>query len=131
MLSYLAEHCNDLLDTRNKVCTKLPMQSQVTTIKSYRLVATLEGHGGLINTFAFNVNGTLLASGGDDEEVQIWDLQVFRPYQKLADRSRTWGQITCIKFLNVEPSPMGELLCFGTERGYLLLYHRQRKTVSI
>jgi WD40 repeat protein len=77
------------------------------------------------------LNGTLLASGGDDEEVQIWDLQVFRPYQKLADRSRTWGQITCVKFLNVELSSMGELLCFGTGRGYLLLYHRQRKTVSI
>ena len=95
------------------------------------MVATLEGHGGPINTFSFNLNGTLLASGGDDEVVRIWDLHVFRPYQTLADRSRTWGQITWIRFLNVELNPTGELLCFGTGRGYLLLYHRQRKAVSI
>ena len=103
--------------------------------KRYRLVATLAGHGGPINTFSFNSNGSLLASGGDDEEVQIWDLNMFRQYQKLADHSSAWGQVTvtCIKFLKMigEPNPTGDSLCFGTGRGYLLLYHRQRKTVGI
>ena len=30
----------------------------------YRLAATLEGHSGPINSFAFNPSGTMLASGG-------------------------------------------------------------------
>ena len=97
----------------------------------YRLVAKLAGHGGPINTLSFNLNGSLLASGGDDEEVQIWDLNVFRRYQTLADHNGTWGQITCINFLNGELGQVGDLLCFGTGRGYLLLYHRQRRVVSL
>jgi WD40 repeat protein len=33
-------------------------------LQRYRLVATLDGHKGPINCFAFNNNGSLLASGG-------------------------------------------------------------------
>jgi WD40 repeat protein len=100
--------------------------------KRYCLVVTFAGHGGLINTFSFNSNGSLLASGGDDEEVQIWDLNVFRQYQTLADRSGPWGQITCIKFLRStgDPGGSGDSLCFGMGHGYLLLYHRQRRAVG-
>jgi WD40 repeat protein len=32
----------------------------------YRLAATLEGHSGPINSFAFNPSGTMLASGDED-----------------------------------------------------------------
>jgi WD40 repeat protein len=32
----------------------------------YRLAATLEGHSGPINSFAFNPSGTMLASRGKD-----------------------------------------------------------------
>ena len=92
----------------------------------------LAGHGGPINTLSFNSNGNLLASGGDDQEVQIWDLNAFRQYEMLADHSSAWGQVTCIKFLKAigEPNPTGDLLCFGMGRGYLLLYHRPRRTVG-
>jgi WD40 repeat protein len=99
-------------------------------MKCYCLAAMLEGHDGPINTFSINTNGTLLASGGDDQEVRLWDIQAFRRYQILSDRGGTWGQITCIKFLGIEPSAAAEWFCFGTGHGYLLLYRRQRKTVS-
>jgi WD40 repeat protein len=83
-------------------------------IKRYRLVATLAGHGGPINTFSFNLNSSLLASGGDNEEVQIWDLNLFRQYQTLADNGSTWGQITCIKFLKPhEPVSSWCYVCFN------------------
>ena len=88
----------------------------------------LAGHGGPINTFSFNLNGSLLASGGDDKKVQIWDLNAFHQYQMLADHGSTWGQITCVKFLRLNgegPGSSGELICFGIGCGYLLLYHRQ------
>lgn len=133
MLSYLAERLHDLVDTRNEVsrCAKTQViNNYPQNFKRYRLVATLEGHSGPINAFSFNLNGTILASGGDDEVVQIWDLHVFQKYQTLADHSK-WGQITCIKFLNIEQTSMAEWLCFGTGRGFLLLYHRQQKAVSL
>jgi len=37
-------------------------------------VQTLEGHTEAINTIAFNPAGTLLASGGDDKTIKIWDM---------------------------------------------------------
>jgi len=109
------------------------MKADLKPVQGYRLVATLAGHGGPINTFSFNLNGSLLASGGDDEEVQVWDLNMFRPYQTLADRSGGWGQITCVKFLKSsgEPGLSGDLLCFRTGRGNLLLYLRQRRAVGV
>ena len=133
MVFFLTDLFNNLVDKQHEVSTNWPRHPYELTkpIKHYRLVATLAGHSGPINAFSFNLNGSLLASGGDDEEVQIWDLNVFRQFQTLADHSGTWGQITCIKFLksNGDLGPSGDLLCFGTGRGYLLLYHRQRRTV--
>ena len=38
----------------------------------YRLAATLEGHSGPINSFAFNPSGTMLASGGKDILVSLF-----------------------------------------------------------
>ena len=98
MFSYINELLNDLVDTQNEVSSMPIYRQYAQPTKRYRLVATLEGHDRPINAFSFNLSGTLLASGGDDEEVRIWDLQVFRRYQTLGDHGSTWGQITCIKF---------------------------------
>ena len=38
--------------------------NQGNSHEHYRLAATLEGHSGPINSFAFNPSGTMLASGG-------------------------------------------------------------------
>lgn len=43
----------------------------VSLSKRYCLVVMLKGRAGPVNSFSFNLNGSLLASGGDDEEVQI------------------------------------------------------------
>jgi WD40 repeat protein len=131
LFSYLSEYFNNFLGAGNEVCSELSLPGNnkrtESSIKRYRLVAKLKSHKGPINTFSFNSNGTLLASGGDDEAVQIWDLQEFHPYQTLADCSHAWGQITCVRFLVELPSSMGELLCFRTGCGYILLYQRKRK----
>ena len=80
MFSYFTLLVNDLLDTRNEVraVPKRLYAAAVSLSKRYRLVAMLEGRAGPVNSFSFNLNGSLLASGGDDEEVQIWDLHVLR-----------------------------------------------------
>ncbi|KAF8873902.1 hypothetical protein CPB84DRAFT_1753121 [Gymnopilus junonius] len=72
----------------------------------YRFAATLDGHSGPINALAFNTQGTLLASG---------------------DENQRWGQVTCLKFVNFEVSASTEWLCFGTGRGIFMVYRRPRK----
>ncbi|KAJ3500742.1 hypothetical protein NLJ89_g9654 [Agrocybe chaxingu] len=74
---------------------------------SYQLVKMLKGHGAAINTLAFNSAGTLLASGGDDEEVRLWDLAKGQQCQTLVDLNHRWGQITRIAFLYPDGSYMG------------------------
>lgn len=37
------------------------------------LQRTLEGHGGCVNTVAFDPAGSLLVSGSDDMTIRVWD----------------------------------------------------------
>ncbi|PPR03094.1 hypothetical protein CVT26_004613 [Gymnopilus dilepis] len=94
----------------------------------YRLATTLKGHDAPINTLAFNLQGTLLASGGDDEEVKIWEMNRYTLLQTIADENRRWGQVTCLKFITFEGAAApSDWLFFGTGRGFFLGYRRPRK----
>ena len=44
-------------------------------IPSLEEIARLEGHSGHILSLAFNPDGSLLASGGGDKEVKVWDVK--------------------------------------------------------
>ncbi|PPQ74510.1 hypothetical protein CVT26_007980 [Gymnopilus dilepis] len=114
--------------------------------ESYHFVTSLHGHDGPINTFAFNLGGSLLASGdvmynavayltytGDDETVHIWDLKTFRALQILSDRHSRWGQITVLKFISFDGNPnsmSNEWLFIGTGRGHFMAYRRTRRSAS-
>ena len=97
-------------------------------LQRYRLVAKLDGHKGSINCFAFNNSSSLLASGGDDEIVQVWDMNNLQSIQTIADRNHRWGQITCLKFISADTT--SDWMCFGTGRGRFLVYRRLRKSVG-
>ena len=47
----------------------------VRNASDHKIVSRLEGHTGYVIATAFNPDGTRLASGGDDEEVKVWDLK--------------------------------------------------------
>ncbi|KAF8801037.1 hypothetical protein BYT27DRAFT_7014252, partial [Phlegmacium glaucopus] len=95
----------------------------------YRLCARLPGLAGPINCLAFTQDGKLLASGGDDEKLHIWDIDRKRPYQVISDELERWGQVTCAKWLP-GISNNEEVLCFGTGRGLVLIYHRLKEANS-
>ncbi|KDR65526.1 hypothetical protein GALMADRAFT_148633 [Galerina marginata CBS 339.88] len=90
---------------------------------SYFLKARLSGHHGPINCFAIISEFELLASGGDDECVNIWDLKTFQRTETLTDSGGRWGQITCMIWTG---ATNGSLLCLGTGRGRLVAYRRKR-----
>ena len=58
---------------------------------------------------------------GDDEKLHIWDINGERPHQVISDKLGRWGQVTCAKWLP-SISNNGEVLCFGTGRGLVLIY---------
>lgn len=67
----------------------------------------------------------------DDEALRIWDIYGKRHLQTLEDRSRRWGQITCLKWLSINPIEGNRALCFGTGRGLLLIYQRLEGKVLV
>jgi WD40 repeat protein len=52
---------------------------QLWDVATVRLVHSLEGHAGRVQCLAFPPDGTLLASGGHDRTVRLWDLAGYRP----------------------------------------------------
>ncbi|KAJ3517897.1 hypothetical protein NLJ89_g213 [Agrocybe chaxingu] len=99
------------------------------TNERYDLRNVFKGHGAPINSIAFNTTCSLLATGGDDEEVRLWDMENGQQLQSLMDQNGRWGQITKLSFLYPDGGSLGsEWLVFGTGRGLFLIYRRIRKT---
>ncbi|KZS86438.1 WD40 repeat-like protein [Sistotremastrum niveocremeum HHB9708] len=89
----------------------------------YQQSHKLSGHADSINAFAFNLDGSLLASGGDDQKVIIWSMEEVTLFQELHDIS--WGQITTIVWLGIDAEGR-ESIVFGCGRGMLHLYCQNR-----
>ncbi|PPR02023.1 hypothetical protein CVT26_008717 [Gymnopilus dilepis] len=96
----------------------------------YTYSGLLMGHLGPVNVLSFNNNGSLLASGGDDEQVKIWDVNQLRQCQSLMNPQGRWGQITCLKFITFDTPPTADWLCFGTGRGIIAMYRKSRKAAE-
>ena len=111
----------------------------------YQVHAVFRGFQGPVNAVAISKDTRLLASGGecpvnkmierklttwvqgDSEEVKIWDLDEQKEICTLSDNLGRWGQITTIKWLeNVANS---YTVCFGTGRGWILIYCKPKETV--
>jgi WD40 repeat protein len=76
-------------------------------------VATLAGHSSLVQSIACSPDGRLLASGGFDGTVVLWNMRTHR----LIRRFRP-GRTACLTF-----SPAGDLLAGGCDDGSVHLWH--------
>ncbi len=58
--------------------------------KTIRPKHTLKGHRGVVSSLVFSPDGKILASGGDGDKINLWDLETLNIHQKLAvDRNYT------------------------------------------
>ncbi len=58
--------------------------------KTIRPKHTLKGHRGVVSSLVFSPDGKILASGGDGEKINLWDLETLNIHQKLTvDRNYT------------------------------------------
>merc|ERR1712190_484500 len=66
----------------------------VWDVKEQKVVATLEGHEGEIETLSFSENGYYLATDSRDGAVKIWDLRKPLNIQTL----QVDGPVNCVRF---------------------------------
>ncbi|KAJ6601496.1 WD40-repeat-containing domain protein [Mycena sp. CBHHK59/15] len=97
---------------------------------SYSLHKTLcppsSGQAGALLCLIFFNEGSMLASGGDDLNVRIWDVRTGNLQQVMHDHR--WGQITNLSILD---DPEGQSPKFNTQLGTLMDVFRLNQAVQV
>src|SRR5438874_4396225 len=56
-------------------------------------LAILRGHRGMIRTLAFSPDGALLASGGEDQQIRVWDATTYRLQRTMDGHTETVNSV--------------------------------------
>ena len=79
-------------------------------------VATLEGHGGPVNSVSFSPDGTMLATGSWDSTVKLWKVATG------GNPATIEGHVDMAEAASVSFSPDGSILAFGSRGNMVKLW---------
>jgi WD40 repeat protein len=85
------------------------------TVEQIVLESTLEGHTGIVWSLAWSPDGTMLASGGDNQQVIVWDPATARQSLTLD------GGLSTVSVYSVGFSPDGTMLASAYANGSLVV----------
>ncbi|NLT70550.1 MAG: hypothetical protein GXX91_07620 [Verrucomicrobiaceae bacterium] len=74
------------VDGKRYATTSADKLITVRDASSHEIVMRLEGHTGYVLTAAFSPGGDRIASGGDDEEIKVWDVATGKKISSFASR---------------------------------------------
>ncbi len=74
------------VDGKRYATTSADKLITVRDASSHEIVMRLEGHTGYVMTAAFSPGGDRIASGGDDEEIKVWDVATGKKISSFASR---------------------------------------------
>lgn len=79
-----------------------------------RCAGTLDGHSEAVLTVSFSPDSQVLATGGGDKEIRIWDVHTLTPVEELKGHT-SWVQV-------LSWSPDGRYLVSGSKDGVLITW---------
>ncbi|MEO0405860.1 MAG: serine/threonine-protein kinase [Cyanobacteria bacterium P01_A01_bin.135] len=89
-------------------------QAEAEAPPPYSAYATFKGHSAQLNTLALSLDGTMLASGSDDQTIKLWDVQAGKELRTLPRHS---DRVQAVAF-----SPDGKLVISGSGSSDLLVW---------
>ena len=101
------------------VDAKDPKYLEIWDMKTKEVVYVLDGHNDQVNSVAFSPNGQVLASGSNDGNVKLWDVNSGKEILTLSPQTNeeSASMITSVAF-----SPDGQLLASGSKSGYVTIW---------
>jgi WD40 repeat protein len=92
---------------------------QILDMKTNEVIYVLDGHSEQVNSVAFSPNGQVLATGSDDGNVKLWDVNSGKEILTLSsqDNKDLTSEITSVAF-----SSDGQLLASSSVDGYVTIW---------
>jgi WD40 repeat protein len=85
-------------------------------------IATCRGHAGVVRCIAFALDGKLLATGGDDQTVRLWDANTG---QQRALFTGNRGPVLAVAF-----APDGKKVAWGCSDHTVRIWDRSSDTIA-